>query len=273
MGYFHRHARIIVGGEKMMAKSPCKIVAFTLIELLVVIAIIGILAALLFPALSSAKERAKRLQCMNNLRQIDMALRMYADSNNDKFPQMTAGHWAWDVPYTVADALVQNGASKTICYCASCGFSEQDFLAQWNEFISTPPKTNDFRVIGYAMTFPGTATVQITNQNSSMIPQPITDTQTGVTYPSPSPSDRVLMADATISQHGENNEINRRANTYVDIGGSYFKHHRTAHLNNKTMMPAGGNVGMLDGHVVWRKFDEMHVRTDPMNTEAPVFWW
>jgi len=84
------------GFRKPFIKSFKLALAFTLIELLVVIAIIGILAALLLPALAPAKERAKTIQCLSNEHQISLGMKLYADDSNGLYPE-SGGEIPWDM--------------------------------------------------------------------------------------------------------------------------------------------------------------------------------
>src|SRR5579863_2899464 len=86
-----------------------KIGAFTLIELLVVIAIIAILASMLLPALARAKQKAQRISCINNLKQVGTAYRIWANDNGDRFPaQQTVALGGWQDILNVTTPMGQN---------------------------------------------------------------------------------------------------------------------------------------------------------------------
>jgi prepilin-type N-terminal cleavage/methylation domain-containing protein/prepilin-type processing-associated H-X9-DG protein len=241
--------------------------AFTLIELLVVIAIIAILAAMLLPALSSAKQKAVRIACMNNLKQMTLFCQIYTDDNNDRFPVATV---SWSAP-----DIYNNWWGAEIC-----GGSTNNYKLFHDPAVNAPITENgvlwswafSFDLVGYGYNSyfldctPNTPGQQPVSINTAAGRVGFND-QSGFKRGNVlTPTDCMIFGDKQPKGPSSNPTASgslwwRDACMIPNLGTGFEGVDTIRHNGGK--FPGVGNVGFSDGHSESRKDSNINPPEDP----------
>jgi prepilin-type N-terminal cleavage/methylation domain-containing protein/prepilin-type processing-associated H-X9-DG protein len=242
----------------MMTKSHHKKNrAFTLIELLVVIAIIAILASLLLPALAKAKQKGQSTVCFNDLKQVGLAMLMFADEHDDMIPRGTAGNaprwWLEFMPYVPEGGTKKDYRNIRIFKCPSYPIPKD--TPNKKQVITYVINAWDFRstrdTVGYeqlgmskitAFQQPSGSAYLLDNENDTWRPivTGFRDPQTAL------------------------NDVWRTSHLPYDLQGRRLSNDRRIAAERHS---TGSNILYLDGHAGYR--DAKQIKTDLFRQKKP----
>lgn len=237
--------------------------AFTLVELLIVIAIIGVLVGLLMPAISGARESARRAACTSNLRQLGAGLVAYATDNNQKLPAFPDKdvEYLWELSPKTRDAVVEGKTGRDVFYCPSSDMRE-DLNKFWEYGSTTSGSTTTpgICVTSYIwlikratgdLSKSSTTLTYLPAAPSPPTPDPLAPfrkLRTG--FDQPRAAELELLADMVVSRDSASNR------KFAGVGAAKYGKVSTNHMLRSANKAAGANILFMDGRVEWRGWRE-----------------